>query len=260
MEDDKIAAYYNIPFISITLFNINHLPKKSYRTLMSSREYLRRRHKLSTLIIKAPFRNVVSLIWCFWHVFKQIKSLRFALCWTPVMKLGLTWLSGKSLVLLRLWKWTRFLWLVVTSAILDPCIFLLAKATLDGMSDWTRPMVNSSLRKGVTMLPLKEAVLCLLFKRLSLDPINLNTFCLDSNLPFSPLSSLSATNFPSLVLDWETMSQREPMCNLGVLLESWLLLEDQLAVMTKRVFAHLQVVCQCAHSFFMYIFINLIKV
>lgn len=58
---------------------------------------------------------------------------------------------------------------------LDPYLFLLAKATLEGVCDWVGAVVNSSLREEVDMLPLKETVLCFLFKGSSLDPVNLNS-------------------------------------------------------------------------------------
>lgn len=38
-----------------------------------------------------------------------------------------------------------------------------------------------------------------------------------------------------------TASERDTVCNLGVLLELWILLEEQMVVVAKRSFAHLQV-------------------
>lgn len=44
------------------------------------------------------------------------------------------------------------------------------------------------------------------------------------------------------VLDGVALPQRDTVCNLGVLLELWILLEEQMVVVAKGAFAHLQAV------------------
>lgn len=53
---------------------------------------------------------------------------------------------------------------------------------------------------------------------------------------------------PSLVPDGVILPQREPLYNLELLLDSQLLLKEQMAVMAKTAFAYLQVVNQ-VHPF-----------
>lgn len=48
----------------------------------------------------------------------------------------------------------------------------------------------------------------------------------------------------SLVLNRVALPQTDSVPNLRILLELWLLFEEQVAVMARRVFGHLQAVCQ----------------
>lgn len=48
----------------------------------------------------------------------------------------------------------------------------------------------------------------------------------------------------SLVLDGVALPQMNPVHNLGVLLESWFLLEDPVPGVARRAFAQLRIVCQ----------------
>lgn len=52
----------------------------------------------------------------------------------------------------------------------------------------------------------------------------------------------SSADFPSLTLSGVIFPQAELVCNLGVLLDSWLLLKEQVVAVTRTDFAQIRVV------------------
>lgn len=65
---------------------------------------------------------------------------------------------------------------------LYPSWFIMA--VWKGMYDLVWMLVNSSLKEGVILLTLKEAVVYPLFKGLPLNPTRLDSFCPVSHIPF----------------------------------------------------------------------------
>ncbi|KAF7242353.1 putative RNA-directed DNA polymerase from transposon BS [Varanus komodoensis] len=71
-----------------------------------------------------------------------------------------------------------------TTCLLDPCPSWLLKKAKDGTGTWILEVINASLRDGRVPAPLKEAVVCPVQKKASLDPEVAANYRPVANIPF----------------------------------------------------------------------------
>lgn len=94
-------------------------------------------------------------------------------------------LFKNTLILLDLRKWAGASGLLsVTTPDLNTCSSWLYEATWKVICRWVLVIMNASFREGVFPAPFKEALVCLLLKKLSLDPTVLDNFNPASHLSF----------------------------------------------------------------------------